>query len=54
MFAVSTSYLLWMLVLALLMAVEKNWRWGRHVARPLGYALIVAGLGVAALHVPVI
>lgn len=54
MFAVSTSHLLWMLVLALLMAVEKNWRWGRRVARPLGYALIVAGLGVAALHLPVI
>jgi hypothetical protein len=30
----------WMLALAVVMAVEKNTPWGRHLSRPLGAALL--------------
>lgn len=45
MFVVGAGSLGWMLVLALLMAIEKNFAWGRHISAPLGFALLVwAGL----------
>jgi len=40
MFAVGTGNLGWMLALAAVMAAEKTLRWGRHLAKPLGAALI--------------
>jgi predicted metal-binding membrane protein len=40
MFVVGTGSLGWMLVLAALMAAEKNLRWGRRLATPVGVALI--------------
>jgi predicted metal-binding membrane protein len=40
MFAVGTGNLGWMLALAAVMAAEKTLRWGRHLAKPLGAALL--------------
>jgi predicted metal-binding membrane protein len=40
MFVVGTGNLGWMLVMAALMAAEKNLPWGRHLRTPLGVALI--------------
>lgn len=42
----------WMLALAAVMAVEKNLSWGRAVVRPIGAALIAAGLVIAIEHLP--
>lgn len=47
MFAVSTASLAWMLVLAVLMAIEKNLPWGRRLARPLGAVLLTIGVALA-------
>jgi predicted metal-binding membrane protein len=46
MFGVGLGSLAWMLVLGAITAIEKNASWGRRLARPLGLALIVAGLAV--------
>jgi predicted metal-binding membrane protein len=43
MFAVAAGNVGWMLALAAVMAVEKNFPWGRHLSAPLGAALIVWG-----------
>ena len=40
MFVVGAGSLGWMLVLALLMAIEKNFAWGRRISAPLGIALL--------------
>ena len=40
MFAVGTGSLGWMLVLAIVMAIEKNLPWGRRLSTPLGAALL--------------
>ncbi|MBR0683489.1 DUF2182 domain-containing protein [Roseomonas eburnea] len=48
MFVVGTGSLGWMLALGALMALEKNSRWGRRLAAPIGVALLVAAAGVAA------
>lgn len=40
MFAMGTGSLLWMLGLGMLMAIEKNFSWGRHISMPLGIVLI--------------
>lgn len=40
MFAVGAGSLGWMLVLAVVMAVEKNLPWGRRLSAPLGVALL--------------
>jgi predicted metal-binding membrane protein len=40
MFAVGSGSLGWMLLLALVMAVEKNLPWGRRLSAPLGAALL--------------
>jgi predicted metal-binding membrane protein len=48
MFAVDMANLVWMLLLAAVMALEKNSPWGRRLSRPLGALLIVAAAGLAA------
>ena len=40
MFAVGAGSLVWMLILALLMAIEKNVRWGRRLSAPMGATLL--------------
>jgi predicted metal-binding membrane protein len=50
MLAVGAANLAWMLLLAAVMALEKNSRWGRRMARPVGCALILGGLGLAGRH----
>ena len=52
MFAVGTGNLAWMLVLAAVMAVEKNASWGRRLSAPLGVVLIVAGVGALVIGGP--
>jgi predicted metal-binding membrane protein len=47
MFAVGVGSLLWMMVLAVVMAIEKNVPWGRRMSAPVGVVLI--GWGVALL-----
>ena len=48
MFLVGAGSLGWMLVLAALMAIEKNFAWGRHLSAPLGVALLAWGALLAA------
>jgi predicted metal-binding membrane protein len=45
MFAAGTASLGFMLLLAVIMAAEKNARWGQRMSRPLGYVLLTAGAG---------
>jgi predicted metal-binding membrane protein len=47
MFAVGVGNVGWMLVLAAVMATEKNMPWGRRLSAPLGIVLIGAGLALA-------
>jgi predicted metal-binding membrane protein len=44
MFAVGVGNFGWMLLLAAVMAVEKNVSWGRRLSTPLGVALVAGGL----------
>jgi predicted metal-binding membrane protein len=48
MFVVGTGSLVWMFILALAMAVEKNVPWGNRLSAPAGVALITWGLGLLA------
>jgi predicted metal-binding membrane protein len=41
MFAAGSAHLVWMLLLAIVMAVEKNLPWGRRLAKPLGAFLLL-------------
>ena len=50
MFALGTGSLGWMLVLAAIMAIEKNVSWGRRLSTPLGVALLVGAVVLAANH----
>ena len=50
MFAVGTGSLGWMLLLAAIMAVEKNFRWGHRLSAPLGVALLTWALILVATH----
>jgi predicted metal-binding membrane protein len=50
MFVVGTASLVWMLILALLMAVEKNVPWGRRLSAPVGVALLAWGAILLAFH----
>jgi predicted metal-binding membrane protein len=43
MFVVGMANLAWMLALGIVMAVEKNTRWGRRLSAPLGVALLAWG-----------
>jgi predicted metal-binding membrane protein len=44
MFVVGAGSLVWMLILALIMAIEKNIRWGRYLSKPVGAALLAWGV----------
>ena len=50
MFTVGTGSIGWMLALGAVMALEKNSRWGRQLAAPLGLALITTAVGMAAVQ----
>jgi predicted metal-binding membrane protein len=50
MFAVGTGSLGWMLLLAAVMAIEKNVRWGHRLSTPLGVALLAWALILVATH----
>lgn len=50
MFALGTGSLGWMLLLAAVMAVEKNVRWGRRLSTPLGVALLSWAAVLVAAH----
>jgi predicted metal-binding membrane protein len=50
MFAVGTGSLGWMLLLAAVMAIEKNVRWGRRLSAPLGLALLGWAVALVATH----
>jgi predicted metal-binding membrane protein len=50
MFAVGAGDLVWMLVLALLMAVEKNVHWGRRLSIPVGATLLAWGAILLIFH----
>lgn len=52
MFTFALGSLGWMLVLAAVMAVEKNLPWGRRLARPLGLGLVVLAVASVVVHVP--
>lgn len=51
MFALGTGSLGWMLLLAAVMALEKNVRWGKHLSTPLGVTLLCWACVVVAIHV---
>jgi predicted metal-binding membrane protein len=50
MFAFGAGSLGWMLLLAAVMAVEKNVSWGRRISRPLGVALLAWAALLAVGH----
>lgn len=50
MFVVGTGNVGWMLVLAAVMAAEKNLPWGRHLRAPLGLGLIGAAATIVAVN----
>lgn len=50
MFAVGTGSLGWMLLLAAVMAIEKNVSWGRRLSTPLGVALLSWAAVLVATH----
>lgn len=50
MFVVGAGSLGWMLVLACVMAIEKNLAWGRRIGAPLGAALLVWSAVLVAVH----
>ena len=43
MFVVGTTSLVWMLLLGIVMAIEKNVRWGRRLSAPVGVLLLCWG-----------
>jgi predicted metal-binding membrane protein len=49
MFIVGTGSLLWMMILAVVMGVEKNVPWGRRLSAPLGIVLILAAVTLLVL-----
>ena len=51
MFALGTGSLGWMLLLAAVMALEKNVPWGHHLSAPLGFALLGWAVFMVAMHV---
>lgn len=50
MFVLGTGSLGWMLLLAAVMAIEKNLRWGRRLSAPLGFALLAWAIVLVATH----
>ena len=51
MFVVGTGSLGWMLMLAAVMAIEKNMPWGRRLSAPLGAGLLAASGIMLAMHI---
>jgi predicted metal-binding membrane protein len=51
MFVVGAGSLGWMLLLAALMAVEKNLAWGRRLSAPLGFVLLAAAVALVLLRI---
>ena len=51
MFLVGAGNVFWMLLLGSIMAVEKNFSWGRQVTRPLGIGLVTAAGAISLLAV---
>ncbi len=51
MFAVGVGNLGWMLVLAVVMTIEKNVRWGRRLSAPLGFALLAWGVAIVGFQI---
>lgn len=51
MFALGTGSLGWMLLLAAVMAIEKNVHWGQRLSAPLGIALLAWAAILVATHV---
>lgn len=49
MFAFGAGSLAWMLLLAVVMAVEKNVSWGRRLSAPVGVSLLAAGVALLLL-----
>jgi len=49
MFVVGFGSLFWMLLLALVMGIEKNVRWGRKIGNPVGFVLLISGLSMLVL-----
>jgi predicted metal-binding membrane protein len=54
MFLVSLHNLAWMLMLAAVMTVEKNTRWGHHLSAPLGVVLFGTGTIMLAMGINVL
>ena len=52
MFAIGIGSVVWMLGLAGVMGIEKNFSWGRRLSPSLGLLLVVAGLTVAVVGGP--
>ena len=50
MFLVGSGSVGWMLVLGLIMAIEKNHAWGRHLAMPLGTTLLAVAALIGIAH----
>lgn len=50
MFVVGTGNLGWMLLLGAIMAIEKNFRWGRRISTPLGILLLCWSGGMILVH----
>ncbi len=50
MFVVGAGNLGWMLLLAALMAIEKNLPWGRRLSAPLGFALLAGAVLLVAMR----
>jgi predicted metal-binding membrane protein len=51
MFAVGHANLAWMFLLGVIMGAEKNLRWGRAIARPLGFGLVVGAAMIAGIGI---
>jgi hypothetical protein len=50
MFIVGVGSLLWMLILAIVMGVEKNAPWGRRLSAPLGIVLLLSAVALTLPH----
>ena len=50
MFVVGTGNIAWMLGLGVIMAVEKNTRWGAYLSPPLGGALLASAAIIAIVN----
>ena len=47
MFVVGAQSLAWMLLLGVVMALEKNFPWGRRLSAPIGVLLLIGAMAIA-------